>query len=76
MRWFFNAFWQIFFKLPSNTFKYSKVIISIYDISRRKNNMLGAYEDGRMLFLHNELLLYIFNCKWNRGKGQFLDKNL
>ena len=51
-------------------------MISIYDISRRKNNMLGAYEDGRMLFLHNELLLYIFNCKWNRGKGQFLDKKL
>ena len=51
-------------------------MISIYDISRRKNNMLGAYEDGRMLFLHNELLLYIFNCKRNRGKGQFLDKKL
>ena len=51
-------------------------MISIYDISRRKNNMLGAYEDGRMLFLRNELLLYIFNCKRNRGKGQFLDKKL
>ena len=72
----FGKYFSNYLQIPSNTFKYSKVMISIYDISRRKNNMLGAYEDDRMLFLHNELLLYIFNCKWNRGKGQFLDKNL
>ena len=32
--------------------------------------MLRADEDGRMLFLHNEFLLYIFKCKWNRETGQ------
>ena len=37
--------------------------------------MLGADEDGRMLFLHNELFVYIFKCKWNRETEQFLDKN-
>ena len=34
---------------------------------------LRADEDGRMQFVHNELLLYIF--KWNREIAQFLDKN-
>ena len=29
--------------------------------------MLRADEDGQMLFLHNEFLLYIFKCKW-KGK--------
>ena len=28
--------------------------------------MLRADEDGRNLFLHNELLVYIFKCKCNR----------
>ena len=37
--------------------------------------MLGANEDGLMLFLHSELLAYIFKCKWNRETAQFLDKN-
>ena len=31
--------------------------------------MLGADEDGSMLFLHNKFLLYIFKCKWNRETG-------
>ena len=39
-----------------------------------KCNMLGADEDGRMLFLHNELLVYIFKCKWNRETAQFPHK--
>ena len=37
--------------------------------------MLGADEDGGMLFLHSELLIYIFKCKWNRGTAQFLENN-
>ena len=37
--------------------------------------MLGADEDGRMVFLHNELLVYIFKYKWNRETAQFLDTN-
>ena len=31
--------------------------------------MLEADEDGRILFLHNELLLCIFKCKWKRETG-------
>ena len=38
--------------------------------------MLKADEDGRMLFLYKELLLYIFKCKWNRETGHFLTKFL
>ena len=34
--------------------------------------MLRADEDGRMLFLHNEFLLYIFKCKWNRETRHLL----
>ena len=45
-------------------------MLSIYEISR---SILGADEDGRMQFFHNELLFYIF--KWNREIAQFLDKN-
>ena len=37
--------------------------------------MLRADEDSRMLFLFNELLLYILKCKWNRETRQFVDKN-
>ena len=36
--------------------------------------MLGADEDGQMLFFHNELLLYIFKCKWKRETGHLLIK--
>ena len=36
--------------------------------------MLRADEDGRMVFLHNKFLLYIFKCKWNRGTGHLLTK--
>ena len=36
--------------------------------------MLRVDEDGRMLFLHNEFLLYIFKCKWNRETGQIWTK--
>ena len=36
--------------------------------------MLEADENGRMLFLHNEFLLYIFKCKWNRGTRHLLTK--
>ena len=52
-------------------------MLSICKISLRKAyNMLTADEDGRMLFLHNEFLSYIFKCKWNRESGHFLTKFL
>ena len=37
--------------------------------------MLKVDEDGRMLFLHIEYLLYIFRCKWNRETGLWLKKS-
>ena len=41
--------------------------------------MLKADEDGQMLFLHKEFLLYIFKWKWDRETwclltNQFNDK--
>ena len=36
--------------------------------------MLKADEDGQMLFLGKEFLLYIFKCKWNRQTGHLLTK--
>ena len=38
--------------------------------------MLRANEDGRMLFIHNEFLLYNVKCKWNRATGQIWTKFL
>ena len=44
---------------------------------REKYSMPRADEDGRMLFLLNEFLLYIFKWKWkwNRETGHFVAKN-
>ena len=39
-----------------------------------KYNMLGVDEDGRMLILHNKLLLYILECKWNKEAGHLVTK--
>ena len=36
--------------------------------------MLEADENGRMLFLHNEFLLYIFKYKWKREIRHLLTK--
>ena len=36
--------------------------------------MLRADEDDRMLFLHNEFLLYFFKYKWNKKIGQMWTK--
>ena len=63
----FDKHFSNYIQIPS---KYSNIMLSIYEISR---SILGADEDGRMQFVHKELLLYIF--KWNREIAQFLDKN-
>ena len=36
--------------------------------------MLRADDDGRMVFLHNEFLLYFFKCKWNSETRHLLTK--
>ena len=67
----FGKYFSNYLQIPS---KYSNLMLSICKISLRKNNMIGADEDGQMLFLQNELLLYIFKCKWNRETGLLLTK--
>ena len=67
MRWVFlllfgKHFWN-YLQMPS---KCSNIMSSLCEIFLRKYSMLGTDEDGRMFFLHNELLVYIFKCKWNR----------
>ena len=37
--------------------------------------MQNAGEDGRMIFLYKESLLYIFKYKWNREARRLLTKN-
>ena len=41
-----------------------------------KKYVLKADENGQMLFLHNDFLLYIFNCKWNMENQAITDKNV
>ena len=36
--------------------------------------MLRADEDGQMVFVPNEFLLYFFECKWNIQTGHLLTK--
>ena len=43
--------------------KYSNTMLSICKIYLKKYNMLEADENGGVLFLNNEFLLYIFKCK-------------
>ena len=41
-----------------------------------KKYVLEADENSRMLFFHNEFLLYIFKCRLNRENQAFANKNL
>ena len=70
---------MVFLLLFQITFKQFQIIVTLcfhfVKFPWEKYNMLKADEDGRMLFLHNELLVYIFKCKWNREAAQFLAKN-
>ena len=36
--------------------------------------MVRADEDGRMIFFHNEFLLYFVKCKWNRETRHSMKK--
>ena len=59
------------------TFKYlQNIAILCYQFVKLPYlHLLEADENGRMLFLHNEFLLYIFKCKWNRESQAFADKS-
>ena len=43
--------------------KYRNAMLSFSKFPLKKYNMLEADENGGMLFLHNEFLLYIFKCQ-------------
>ena len=62
----FDKYFSNYLQIPS---KYSK----IGEIFLRK--IQHARSKWIMLFLHNELLVYIFKCKWKRETAQFQNKN-
>ena len=72
MRWFFYCFLTNIFQI---TFKYIQNIVIFCFQFVELYKMLRADEDSRMLFLFNELLLYISQCKWNRETRQLVDKS-
>ena len=73
---------MVFYCLLTNifpiTFKCIQNMVTLYfqfvKFLFEKYNMLGVDEDGRMLILHNKLLLYILECKWNKEAGHLVTK--
>ena len=74
MSWLLLLFDKHFSNYLQISSKYSNTMLSICKTSLKKY-VLEADENVRMLFLHNEFLLYIFKCKWNRENQAFADKN-
>ena len=74
--------WVGFFCFLTNifqiTFKHFQSIVILYiqivKFPWEKCGILRADEDGRMVFFHNEFLLYILKCKWNREIKHLLTK--
>ena len=68
MRWVFLLFFDNlsnYLQIPSKDYvftlwNYVRLCFHFVKFPWEKYNMLGADEDGRMLFPHNELLVYIF----------------
>ena len=75
MRWFLLLFDKHFSNYLQIPLKFSDITLSICEEKKKKKKkekyMVGADEDGRMLFLHNKIFLYIFKCKWNRETGLY-----
>ena len=68
MSWFlllFDRHFSNYLQIPS---KYSNTMFSICKVS------LNKIRYGRILFLHNGLLLYTLKCKWNRETRHLLTK--
>ena len=74
MSWLLLLFGKHFSNYLQISSKYGSTMLSICKTSLKKY-VLEADKNGRMLFLHNEFLLYIFKCKWNRENQAFADKN-
>ena len=60
MSWLLLLFDKHFSNNLQISSKYRNTMLSFCKISLKKYNMLKADENGRMFFLHNEFLLYIF----------------
>ena len=71
MRWLLLLFDKHFSNCLQISSKYSNTMLSVCKTSLKKY-VLEADENVRMLFLHNEFLLYIFKCKWNRETRHLL----
>ena len=72
---------MVFYCLLTNifpiTFKCIQNMVTCFQFVKsllEKYNMLGVDEDGRMLILHNKLLLCILECKWNKEAGHIVTK--
>ena len=74
MSWLLLIFDTPFYNYLLISSKYRYTRLSVCKTSLKKY-VLEADENGGMLFLHKELLLYIFKCKWNRENQVFADKN-
>ena len=72
----FRGGWVGFFCFSTNKYFQNIVILctQIVKFSWKKCDMLRADEDGRMVFFHNEFLLHILQCKWNREIKHLLTK--
>ena len=77
MSWLLLLFDKNFSNNLQISSKYRNTMLSFCKISLKKYNMLEANENGRMLFLHNEFLLYIFKCQMQMEQRNqaFADKN-
>ena len=74
MRWFSYCFLTNIFQI---TFKYLQNIVICFHLVKypwEKYNMLRADEDCWMLFLHNELLVYISNANRTEKPHKFWTK--
>ena len=60
MSWLLLLFDKYFSNNLQISSKYKNNVLSFCKISIKKHNMLKTDENGQMLFLYNEFLLYVF----------------
>ena len=77
MSWLLLLFDKNFSNNLQISSKYRNTMLSFCKISLKKYNMLKTDENSRMLFLHNEFLLYIFKrqMQMEQRNQAFADKN-
>ena len=77
MSWLLLLFNKYFSNNLQISSKYRNNMLSFCKISLKKHNMLKTDENTRMLFLHNEFLLYVFKLQMQieQRNQAFADKN-